>query len=362
VITVADVVPRQLPPDMPGFAARTAELEQLDQRLPRPSERPTATGIATIAGTAGLGKTALAVHWAHRVAERFPDGQLYVNLHGFDPARPPMDPSVAIGLFLGALGVPPQQIPVDGDARESLYRSLLADRRVLVVLDNAHDTGQVRPLLPGSAGCFVVVTSRSLLTGLVAAGAHPITPELLTRAEAGQLLRRRLGAERTAAEPDAVDAIVGRCAGLPLALSIVASRAVVTPRSPLAELAAELSQASRARRVLDGFASDDTTVDPRAVFSWSYRVLSPPAARLFRLLSLHPGLEMTGPAAASLAGLPLGAARTALAELSAANLLGEPRPGRYSFHDLLRAYAMELAETYDPPDDRDLAVRRALDH
>jgi len=359
VVTVADVVPRQLPPNMIGFAGRTAELEQLDQRLPRPRERPAATGIATIAGTAGLGKTALAVHWAHRVVERFPDGQLYVNLHGFDPARAPMDPSVAIGLFLGALGVPPQQIPVDGDARESLYRSLLADRRVLVVLDNAHDTGQVRPLLPGSAGCFVVVTSRSLLTGLVAAGAHPITPELLTPAEAGQLLRRRLGTERTAAEPAAVDAIVNRCAGLPLALSIVAARAVITRRTPLAALAAELSQA---RRALDGFASDDSTVDPRAVFSWSYRVLSHSAARLFRLLSLHPGPEMTGPAAASLAALSVDDARTALAELSAANLLGEPRPGRYAFHDLLRAYAMELVEAEDPAAERDRAVRRALDH
>jgi DNA-binding SARP family transcriptional activator/tetratricopeptide (TPR) repeat protein len=359
VVTVADVVPRQLPPDMIGFAGRTAELEQLDQRLPGPAERPTATGITTIAGTAGLGKTALAVHWAHRVAERFPDGQMYVNLHGFDPARSPMDPSVAIGLFLGALGVPPQQIPVDGDARESLYRSLLADRRVLVVLDNAHDTGQVRPLLPGSAGCFVVVTSRSLLTGLIAAGAHPITPELLTPAEAGQLLERRLGSERTAAEPAAIDAIVSRCAGLPLALSIVAARAVSTPRTPLATLAAELSQA---RRALDGFASDDTTVDPRAVFSWSYRVLSPSAARLFRLLSLQPGPEMTVPAAASLAGLTSSDARAALTELSAANLLGEPRPGRFAFHDLLRAYAMELAEADDPAADREQAVRRALDH
>jgi DNA-binding SARP family transcriptional activator len=355
-----NVVPRQLPAHITGFTGRDEYLNQLDGMLPGEGETPAAMPIATVAGTAGIGKTTLAVHWAHRVAERYPDGQLYINLHGFDPIRSPVEPTAAIGLFLGALGVPARRIPVTLEERESLYRSLLADRRVLVVLDNAHDAAQVRPLLPGSASCFVVVTSRNVLTSLVMAGARPIVLDLLSPGEAEDLFKVRLGGDdRASAEPAAVAEILARCGGLPLPLSIVASRAAVMSRFPLSSLATELSQQ---RHTLDSFASDDATIDLRAVFSWSYRVLSEPAARLFRLLGLHPGPDATVPAAASLAGVPVPQARSALSELSAANLLSEASPGRYAFHDLVRAYALELTESEDSPEARDLALRRLLTH
>jgi DNA-binding SARP family transcriptional activator/tetratricopeptide (TPR) repeat protein len=356
---LGDVVPRQLPAHLRGFIGRSGYLRELDTLLCDEGDRPVAMPIATIAGTAGIGKTTLAVHWAHLAADRFPDGQLYINLHGFDPVHSPVEPAVALGFFLATLGVLARRIPVSLEERESLYRSLLADRRVLVVLDNAHDAGQVRPLLPGTAGGLVLVTSRNLLAGLVAAGAHPIVLDLLTSDEAHHLLRGRLGVERTAAEPSAVADIVARCAGLPLPLSIVASRAAVMAGFPLSALVAELRQA---RRTLDGFANDDATIDLRAVFSWSYRVLSDSAARMFRLLSLHPGPDATAWVAASLAGVPAERALSALVELSAANLLSEASPGRYAYHDLLRAYAIELTESHDSADDRRDALRRVLDH
>jgi DNA-binding SARP family transcriptional activator/tetratricopeptide (TPR) repeat protein len=352
------VVPRQLPAQMTGFTGRSRYLRQLDALLSEEGDRPVAMPVATISGAAGIGKTTMAVHWAHHAAGRFPDGQLYINLHGFDPIRSPVEPATAFGLFLAALGVPARRVPVGVEERESLYRSLLADRRMLVVLDNAHDVGQVRPLLPGNAGCFVLVTSRNVLAGLVAAGAHPIVLDLLTSDEAFHLLTGRLGVRRIAAEPAAVADIVARCGGLPLPLSIVASRAALS-EFPLSALVAELGQA---RRTLDSFASDDATIDLRAVFSWSYRVLSDSAARMFRLLALHPGPDATAPAAASLAGMPAEQARSALAELSAANLLTVASPGRYAYHDLVRAYAIELAESHDSAADRRDAVRRVLDH
>jgi tetratricopeptide (TPR) repeat protein len=341
-----------------GFTGRSKYLHQLDALLSDQGDRPVAMPVATISGTAGIGKTTMAVHWAHRAADQFPDGQLYINLHGFDPIRSPVEPDVAIGLFLAALGVPARRIPISVEERESLYRSLLADRRVLVVLDNAHDASQVRPLLPGNAGCFVLVTSRNLLAGLVAAGARPIVLDLLTSDEAHHLLSGRLGVERISAEPSAVADIVARCGGLPLPLSIVASRAALT-EFPLSTLADELGQA---RHTLDGFASDDANIDLRAVFSWSYRVLSGSAARMFRLLALHPGPDATAPVAASLAGVPAEQARSALAELSAANLLIVASPGRYAYHDLVRAYAIELAESHDSATERREAIRRVLDH
>jgi DNA-binding SARP family transcriptional activator/predicted negative regulator of RcsB-dependent stress response len=347
--------PRQLPARLASFSGRADPLRRLDALL----SGQAATPVATITGPAGIGKTTLAVHWAHGAADHFPDGQLYLNLHGFDPARAPVEPAAVVALFLGALGVPPARVPVDLDERENLYRSLLADRRVLVLLDNAHDAGQVRPLLPGGQGCLVLVTSRNPLAGLVAAGARPVVLDLLDTGEARNLLTGRLGADRTAAEPDAVDDIVARCGGLPLPLSIVASRAMVASRFSLSALAAELG---RSRRTLDGFSSDDATIDLRAVFSWSYRILGEPAARMFRLLALHPGPDATAVAAASLTGEPLATARAALAELSDASLLTQTVPGRYTYHDLVRVYALELTEGEDPPDERDAALSRLLDH
>jgi tetratricopeptide (TPR) repeat protein len=307
-----------------------------------------------------VGKTALAVHWAHRVAAEFPDGQLYVNLRGFDPRGRAMDPGEALRGFLDAFGVPVARIPQGLTAQAGLYRSLLAGKRVLVVLDNARDAEQVRPLLPGTPGCLAVVTSRDYLTGLVAAeGARPLDLDLLTVAEAGDLLTRRLGEERVAGEPGAVREIIERCARLPLALAITAARAAAKPGLPLAAVARELREAVR---TLDPFDGDDTATDVRAVFSWSYRVLSTEAARLFRLLGLHPGPDIAVAAAASLAGVPAERARRLLVKLSRANLIAEHSPGRYAFHDLLRAYASELARTHDNHDARTTALRRVLDH
>src|SRR5262249_3869064 len=306
------------------------------------------------------GKTALAVYWAHGVTDRFPDGQLYVNLRGFDPSGSVMDPADAVRRFLDALDVPPERIPVDLDAQAALYRSQLAGRRMLVVLDNARDTAQVRPLLPGAPGCLVVVTSRNELTGLIAGdGAHPVTLDLLTDDEARQLLTQRLGADRVAAEPAAVGEIITRCAHLPLALALVATRAAIRPHAELRVLAEELRDAQQRWQLLTG---DDPTTDVQAVFSWSYHALTPEAARLFRLLRLPPGPEVSAAAAASLAGLPVSAVRPVLAELTAASLLVEHTIGRYAFHDLLRAYATGLAGRLDTDQHRHAAAVRMLDH
>ncbi|HET8662066.1 MAG TPA: tetratricopeptide repeat protein [Micromonosporaceae bacterium] len=300
------------------------------------------------------------VRWAHQVADQFPDGQLYVNLRGFDPRGSAMDPAEAVRRFLDALGVAPEKIPVDPDAQAALYRSELAGRRVLVVLDNARDTAQVKPLLPGAATCLVLVTSRNQLTGLVAAdGAHPLTVDLLTPGEARQLLVRRLGAERVAAEPQAVTEIVTRCARLPLALALVAARAAVRPQVGLHVLAEELRDTQHCWETLTG---DDPTMDVQAVFSWSYQALTPAAARLFRLLGLHPGPDLAAPAAASLAGVPVPQARSLLADLTRASLLTEHTPGRYTLHDLLRAYATDLTRITESDQQRHAAIHRILDH
>jgi DNA-binding SARP family transcriptional activator len=352
------VVPRQLPADTGAFSGRDTELAALDRMLGDGADSH-ASGIAAITGTAGVGKTTLAVHWAHRIADRFPDGQLYVNLRGFDPSRPPVPPAEALRGILDALQVPPQQIPSGLDAQAGLYRSLLAGQRMLVVLDNAADADQVTPLLPGASGCLAIVTSRSRLTGLLAAGAQAVALDVLDRAEAAKLLVRRLGADRVAAEPEAADQIVASCAGLPLALAVVGARAAARPDFPLATLAGQLREA---RNDLEEFDGGDCATDVRAVFSWSYRSLTEPAARLFRLLGLHPGPDVTVGAAASLAGQPVADVRPLLAGLADAHLVSEYIPGRYSFHDLLRAYAAELTATLDEPDVRDAAMRRMLDH
>ncbi|GIG88374.1 ATP-binding protein [Plantactinospora endophytica] len=352
--------PRQLPPTVPNFAGRTAQLAELDRLLETdPAAAPVAL-ITAVSGTAGVGKTALALHWAHRAADRFADGQLYLNLRGFDPTGPPAAPAEAIRTLLDALGVPPQRIPATLDAQAALYRGLLADRQVLVVLDNARDADQVRPLLPGGPACRVLVTSRNQLAGLVSTGgARPIPLDLLTGTEARQLLAARIGAARMTAEPRAVDDIVAACSRLPLGLAIVAARAALHPEFPLAALADELRDA---RGGLAAFTGADPASDVRAVFSWSYRALSSGAARLFRLLALHPGAGVGGPAVASLAGLPPPEVRPLLTELTAANLLAEHGPGRYACHDLLTAYAAELSTAVDPEPDRRAASRRTLDH
>jgi DNA-binding SARP family transcriptional activator len=355
VVRVRPPVPAQLPPDVPRFVGRAAEVARLDTVLAGAGSM----AVCCLSGTAGVGKSTLAVHWAHRVRDRFPDGQLYVNLRGFDPGAAPMDPPDALRRFLGALNTPPERIPHDLDALVGLYRSLLAGRRVLVVLDNARDAEQVRPLLPGGAGCLVVVTSRDPLAGLVAAeGAQPFTIGLLSPGEARQMLAGRLGEPRLAAESDAADELIALCARLPLALAVLAARAATEPDLPLAGLVAQVRGAGAE---LDPFAGEDRATDVRGVFSWSYRTLGAPAARLFRLLALHPGPDISTRAAAALAGLLHGRARDLLTELAHAHLVTEPAPGRFALHDLLRAYARELAAR-DGAAEGHAAPQRLLDH
>ncbi|MGW1780954.1 AfsR/SARP family transcriptional regulator [Streptomyces sp. NPDC002143] len=364
--------PAQLPPGIPVFAGRSAELERLRALLadpgapaappaaaPAPATAPAGV-IGVVGGPAGVGKTALAVRLAHEVADRFPDGQLYVNLRGFDPTAPPLSPQTALRGFLDALGVPAARMPDGLDAQAALYRALLAGRRLLVLLDNARDAAQVRPLLPGAPGCPVLVTSRDRLTGLVRVdGARPLTLDVLTPAEARSALVLRLGAARVSAEPRAVREIVSLTAGLPLALAMVAARAATLPAFALETLAEQLRAAHGG---LEAFRDSDPATDVEAVFSWSYKALGVAAARLFRLLGLHPGPEFTVPTAAALAGEPVAGARVLLAELAEAHLLAERSPGRYACHDLLRAYATELVHATESADERRAAVRRLLDH
>jgi len=354
----APVVPRQLPASPAHFVGRTEDLADLTAILDC-ADRATTVVVSAIGGTAGVGKTTLAVYWAHQVLDRFPDGQLYVNLRGFDRAGAPLAPEVAIRRLLIALGVAPPQVQGELDALAALYRTELARRRMLILLDNARDSIQVRPLLPGTASCLVLVTSRNQLSGLVATdGAHSINLDVLTPAEARQLLSNRLGPARATVEHDVVDQITIRCAGLPLALAIVAARAVTQPQLSLRTLANELRDVDR----LDALHTDDPATDVRAVFSWSYQALTPDAARLFRQLGLHPGPDLSAAAAASLAALLLLRTRTLLGELTSANLLNEHTPGRYTLHDLLRTYAADLARTHDTDHQRHIATHRTLDH
>src|SRR5215470_13301295 len=347
-------------PAVAGFAGRVAELAALTSRLDESAGASGTVVISAVDGMGGIGKTALAVCWAHQVAHRFPDGQLYVNLRGFDPAGPPMAPAEAVRAFLDAFAVPPERIPVGLEAQSSLYRSVLAGRRVLVVLDNARDAAQVRPLLPGSPGCFVLVTSRTRLTSLIAAeGARPLTVDLLSDTEARELLSQRLGPDQVAAEPGAVEEIIGLCARLPLALSVVAARAATHPGFALAVLAEELS---RTRGGLQAFEGGEVNDDVRAVLSWSYQRLDTEHARLFRLLGLHPGPDITAAAAASLAGADPARTQRALKELARCHLVAEQVPGRFGFHDLLRAYATELVHAEDTDVEHSGARRRMLDH
>jgi DNA-binding SARP family transcriptional activator/tetratricopeptide (TPR) repeat protein len=327
-------VPAQLPADLGQFTGRTAELGRLDALLDVDTTAP----VAAVSGTPGVGKTVLAVHWAHRVRQRFPDGQLYVNLRGFDPVAPPVPADEALRGFLDAFGVTADRMPATPTECAGLYRSLLAGRRVLVVLDNARDADHVRPLLPGTPGCVAVVTSRDALVGLVGAeGAEPVRLEPFTGDAAAAFLRRRLGMERSTVDAQAVADIAARCAGLPLALAVVAARAATNPDLPLDAVAEELD----ARRGLEPLSGGDPKLDVRAAFDCSYRGISGPAAELFRLLALHPGVDVALHAAARLAGVPVERVRPALAELVRASLLTELVPGRFTFHDLLRAYAAE---------------------
>ncbi|MFJ8751480.1 BTAD domain-containing putative transcriptional regulator [Streptomyces sp. NPDC102441] len=351
-------VPTALPADLATFTGRHTELEEVRALLPTGDKRAETMAISVVSGMAGIGKTALAVHMAHEIADRFPDGQLFINLRGFDATGSIMTPEEAIRIFLDALGVSPQRIPAQLEAQILLYRTLLAHRRMLILLDNARDVEQIRLLLPGSPGCLVIVTSRNQLSSLIAGeGARPLTLHQLTQSDAHDFLRLRLGTKRLSAQPLAVDEIVALCGRLPLALAVVAARAALNPGFPLSAIADELRETQGS---LDAFVSGDLSTDVRAIFSWSYDTLSPPASRLFRLLGLHVGPDISAPAAAALAGLPLREARGLLAELSHAHLLIERLPGRYTVHDLLRVYARERVRIDEPAEEQDRAVERLL--
>jgi DNA-binding SARP family transcriptional activator/tetratricopeptide (TPR) repeat protein len=350
--------PRQLPSPPAWFTGRTRELAELTAAM-RPDGAAGATVVVSaIGGAGGIGKTWLALHWAHQHRDEFPDGQLYVNLRGFEPGGEPLAPSTAIRSFLTALGVPAAALPADLDSQSGLLRSLLAGRRVLLVLDNARDSAQVVPLLPGASGCAVLITSRQRLTGLVAAnGARPLALDLMPEREAAGVLRARLG-PALAAEPEALDALLRHCGGLPLALGIVAARVATEPHGSLAALAAELGDR---RTRLDALDAGDLALSLRAVLASSVRNLSGPAARLLRYLGGAPGPDIGLAAAVSMAGTDPAGVRPALRELIGANLLVEDPPGRYRMHDLVRLYAAELAAA-EPGGDGSAALARLLDH
>jgi DNA-binding SARP family transcriptional activator/DNA-binding XRE family transcriptional regulator len=333
--------PRQLPAGLPGFVGRGAELAALTDRL----DRPGAAAVIAVEGAAGIGKTTLAVHWAHAVAARFPDGQLHLDLRGYDPVAPPLSIAEAIRALLDALLVPDDRMPDGLDAQAALYRRLLAGQRMLILLDNARDTDQLRPLLPDNPAGLVVVTSRRRLTGpLPAHTVHRITLGLLAPTDARALLAARLGADRAAAEEPAVDELVALCAGMPLALSVAAARCAARPDFPVATLVEWLRDR---RHQLDTLSGDAAATDLRSLFWASYQQLTPDAALLFRMLGAYPGLDVTVAVAAALAAVDRASADRVLAEVAGAHLIAERSPGRYVMHDLLRAYAGELGAERD---------------
>jgi tetratricopeptide (TPR) repeat protein len=348
-----------LPPDVALFTGRNIELDRLDTLLnAEASAQPAAVVISAIAGSPGIGKTALALRWAHRVQDRFPDGQLYVNLRGYDPGSPVASEQALAG-FLHALNVSGENIPRTVDAMASYFRSLVAGRRILVILDNAASPEQVRPLLPASPTCMVLITSRSRLSGLVARdGAHRITLDLLPPTEAIMLLRTIIGASRADYEPDATIELARRCAYLPLALRIAAERVADRPDVRIIDLVNDLSIEQNRLDMLA--ADDDETTAVRTVFSWSYRVLPRQEACVFRLLGLHPGPDISAPAAAALIGTSPSTVRRRLDLLAGVHLLEQTGRDRYQFHDLIRAYAAESVATEESATNRHAGERRVL--
>jgi tetratricopeptide (TPR) repeat protein len=350
----------QLPSSPRSFIGRGAELAALTTALNTAAEQGSTMVISAIGGTGGIGKTWLALYWAHQHIQRFPDGQLFVNLRGFDPTGQPMPAGTALRGFLDAFEVDPGRIPVDLEAQAALYRTLVAGKRMLIVLDNARDTDQVLPLLPGSSSCTVLVTSRRQLTGLVTAhDAQPVTLDVLTDAEARELLARRLGKDRLNAEPQAVAELLTCCAGFPLPLGIVAARARLRPAVPLAVFAAELHDASCR---LDALDSEDLHASFRAALSWSYHTLDTEAAGVFRLLGLAPGPDISLPAAASLTARSTTHTQLLLQRLDEAYLVQQHQPGRYRMHDLVKLYAGDRAVDDHPTQEQEAALRRLVDH
>jgi tetratricopeptide (TPR) repeat protein len=356
--------PRQLPMDMPNFMGRAEQTEILVglARQAAGAGSDIAGGdpagraiIAVIEGPGGVGKTSLAIHVAHRVKGRFPDGHLYVSLRSFGDTTEPVTESHALRGFLEAFGVPSRELPKEADEQAALYRSMLAGRRVLIVIDNVHDATQVRRLLPDSPGCLVLLTTRAMPSGLADAGARLLRLGPFSDLESRDLLEERLGAPRLRTEARAAGELSALCGRLPLALSVAAARAAAAPGLRLATLAAEL----RARGLGD---ATDPAVITRAVFAESCAHLSDGAARMLRMLGTCPGPDISLAAAASLSAVTVEQARAALFELTEASLIEEHQPDRFSVHDLVQAYAAELARTVETEAGTDAAIRRLLDH
>ncbi|MGI5492687.1 BTAD domain-containing putative transcriptional regulator [Microtetraspora malaysiensis] len=349
-------VPRELPAGTYGFTGRADAIEALDAALAGDHAGiggPVA--LTVIAGPAGVGKTALGVHWAQRIMHRFPNGQLYLNLRGYS-AEPRLRPLEALTALLRALGMPPQRMPSDTAQAAALYRSLMAGRRMLVLLDNAASAEQVRPLLPGAVGCLVVVTSRNRLSGLIVReGARRVTLDVLTPVEARELFVSFLGERRVVSEPEAVAEVAELCGRLPLALRIAAAHLADRPLQRIAHYAVELAEGNRLAAL--EIAGDSGTA-VRAALEESYETLAPEERRMFRLLGIAPGMDFTVEAAAAASGRGPQAAVRLLDRLAAAHLLDERVPGRFAFHDLVRLYARAQARVEDSDDERGEAVRR----
>ncbi|NUT51585.1 MAG: tetratricopeptide repeat protein [Saccharothrix sp.] len=347
-------VPRQLSAPQAGFVGRAAALAALDATSDRAG--PGRSVVSTVGGVGGIGKTWLVLHWAHTRIDRFPDGQLFVDLQGFSPAGQPMDPAVAVRGFLDALGVDSGRIPADPHAQAALYRSHTADRRMLIVLDNAATSDQVVPLLPGGHGCTVLITSRDHLRGLtVRHGARPIRLDLLTDTEAHALLTTTLGPDRDAWDAHAVAEVTRMCGGYPLALGLVAARAAAAPHLGLADIVPELRDLD-----LDALDSDDPTASLPAVLSWSLHRLTDRQRQVFALLGIAPGPDIGLPAAACLAGLSDKEGHAVLRALTEVSLIDRIAGGRYRMHDLVRAYATGIAADLDQHTTTE-ALRRVLD-
>ncbi|GAB3451327.1 AfsR/SARP family transcriptional regulator [Actinophytocola sediminis] len=347
--------PAQLPPDVHGFTGRAGHLSTLDTLLRAGDRR--AVAVAVVSGAGGVGKTALAVHWAHHARERFPDGQLYANLRGHSPGAPPARPIEVLARFLPALGVPAEQVPTDLAAASALYRTMLADRRVLVVLDNAARPDQVRPLLPSGPGCAVLVTSRDRMVGLVAVdGARALPLDVLAPEEAQALLTELLGEHRVRGEQEAVGELAKLCVFLPLALRIAAANLAGNPGHGIADQVLELREGNPLT-ALEVHGDEQAAV--RGAFELSYAALPAAARRLFRLLGLVPGTDIGTEAAAAVVAAP--DAGRLLDRLAGAHLVEQHAPGRFRFHDLLRRYAIEQATAHDREAERASAIDRLLD-
>ncbi|MFF5401407.1 ATP-binding protein [Streptomyces misionensis] len=351
----APLVPRQLPAAGRGFVDRCAERAELDRLL----DDSAGARVLLVTGTAGVGKTSLVLHWSHTVRDRFPDGQLYADLHGYDPQAPVAYERVLEG-FLLALGAPADAVHADGEYMAAAFRSRLAGRRLLLVLDNAAGVAQVRPLLPGTPGCLAIVTSRHRLPGLtIREGARRLTLDVLDRDGSVALVQGVVSGYRDGDDPAQVAELASLCARLPLALRIAAERAAGRPLMRLADLIGELRDESGRWEALSADGGEESEA-VRSVFTWSYRALPQDAARFFRLLGLHPGADFSDTAAAALAGVDTRTARRLLDVLVAAHMAEQTASDRFRLHDLLRAYATDQAGLEEAPQEREEALRRVL--